>query len=363
MQFEILKIKDLNEFILSKQFRKSKVLPITSHRALSQINNPRSEPNDVSLIIAKDKDDNIIGYIGLLPDRLNEIGQTASWLSCWWTDDRDGKKAALHLFLMAIKVSNSNFIITDFTPDIKTIAEKSKLFQFIPTYYGVRGFMGFDLHEIFLRKYKWLKSAQWILAIKDRVLNFLIRPINFYYQLKFNDKNLIVEELQHVDNEASEFISQHNENEYFKRGEEEINWMINYPWILHDDKKEEAKRYYFSAKAKIFRYHLLKIKEHNKIIAFVVLRQRNHSFTTPFIYSKLGNEQKCLNVIYSFLLKKKARQFTIFHPHFVKFVKTASSPFFYKRNIPKDFAISQSIIMNYDEQKFLQDGDGDYAFT
>ncbi len=368
MQFEILKIKDLKEFVSSKQFLDSKVLPITSHRAISHINNPRASHEDVCLILAKDDKGSIIGYIGMLPDRFNENGQAASWLSCWWVDDNNGKKIALHLFLQAIKLSKGNLIITDFTPEIITIAEKTKLFQFAPSYYGVRGFMGFDLQNILPRKYKFFKRAnpisiRSILKITDSVFNFLLKLFLFFLKKNFNNKNIVIEEIKRVDKESSDFISQYNENEYFKKGVKEIDWMIDYPWVIQKDKNNEADRYYFSAIAETFNYYCIKIKEQNSLIGFVVLRQRNNDFTTPYIYCKTGSEMNCLNAIYLFLIKNKARQFTIFHPKFVKFVNERSSPFFYKRDIQKDFAISRSLKENYNELKYLQDGDGDYAFT
>ena len=54
-------LSDLAHLALSGDLWRGEVIPITKHRALAQIRNPRARPEDVVLLIAYDRDA-ICGY-------------------------------------------------------------------------------------------------------------------------------------------------------------------------------------------------------------------------------------------------------------------------------------------------------------
>jgi len=65
IEIEYLTIQDLKkELQKSVFFEGQHILPITKHRALSHVNNPRAEAHDVVLLLAK-KQHQICGYIGM----------------------------------------------------------------------------------------------------------------------------------------------------------------------------------------------------------------------------------------------------------------------------------------------------------
>ena len=80
-------IKDLREEFHRDRLWSKNILPITKNRALSYINNPNANEDDLVLFVAYNKD-NIIGYIGVLPDSIfieNNVYNIA-WATSWWVD-------------------------------------------------------------------------------------------------------------------------------------------------------------------------------------------------------------------------------------------------------------------------------------
>ena len=71
----------LKEFIGSPAYEKMPVVPVTTHRALSWLNNPRMDPEDCLLYTAHEGE-HMVAYRAVLPDR---FGDTCfGWLSGNW---------------------------------------------------------------------------------------------------------------------------------------------------------------------------------------------------------------------------------------------------------------------------------------
>lgn len=74
MEIKSYNKQQLKEFIESDAFNRLSVIPISKHRAISQINNPRASTEDILLVVQFDKD-NVVGYLGVLPDYLFLVDQ------------------------------------------------------------------------------------------------------------------------------------------------------------------------------------------------------------------------------------------------------------------------------------------------
>ena len=62
--------KELSKKINDKDFWLKSRLPITPYRLYSQINSPLADDRDICLIIALDSQNEIKGFIGILPDSI-----------------------------------------------------------------------------------------------------------------------------------------------------------------------------------------------------------------------------------------------------------------------------------------------------
>ena len=81
MKIEKYNAERLREFIESDQYRTMPHVPVSEHRALSWLNNPRLKQGDIIMYIGFDAAD-MIAYRCILPDRYMDI--RFGWLSGSW---------------------------------------------------------------------------------------------------------------------------------------------------------------------------------------------------------------------------------------------------------------------------------------
>lgn len=369
MTFQTITIAALGDFITSSTFQKSAVLPITSHRAMSHIQNPRAKDDDIALIIAME-DDEIKGYIGLLPDELHHQGEVhrVAWLSCWWVQEGTGN-LGIQLFLKACQAWKRRMVITDFTPHIKTIIEKMRLFYFAPTAYGIRGFMRFNTAEVLPPKKPIFKTIRPLLKIGDTVANLLNFGRLKLWKARQDKANYTIKQIERIDKATDLFIKKHQEKELIKRSAKELNWVLKNPWVLEEHAtistniQAEANRYYFSTLSPTFQYYPLQIFQNHQLIGFLFLMNRDGHFKLPYVYFETTHLKTIISALFDFLYQKKAITFTVYHTDIKVFIENNPSPFFYKRLIPKDFAIGKKLGKEILQDGILQDGDGDYVFA
>ena len=153
----MIEIKQLNkklllEYINSTDFGKGNDIPISHHRALSQVKNPRLNEEDVVLLLAYDGD-NLVGYLGILPDTIflkKRDPIKVGWLSCLWVSQQArGKGISMDLVAKSFDLWNKNIVLTDFVPYVKKIYDKTE--QFIEEAHskkGIRLYLKSDLQTI-----------------------------------------------------------------------------------------------------------------------------------------------------------------------------------------------------------------------
>ena len=123
--------KDLEEFVNSGEYESFNFLPITKHRALSQIKNPNATENDVLLTLAFEGNE-LAGYLGTFPDELLVKNNPLkyAWLSTLFVSENfRGKRIAQHLLEKVFEKYNSQIAITEFTVEAESLYAKMKIFD------------------------------------------------------------------------------------------------------------------------------------------------------------------------------------------------------------------------------------------
>jgi hypothetical protein len=363
-----ISVSELESYIKSEEYLTSAVVPISVHRALSQIKNPRASSDDIILILAKDKEGRILAYAGALPDTiLYQQEEKIAWNSCWWADPNLGKGAALPILLAIMQYSQNKMLFADLTPQTKLILEKTNLCAFHDSF-GVKAFLRCCLSSVLPPKFPFLKRKLPRLALTfiDAVVNSFINPVHGLLLMKINaNSNYKLEYIKEIDAEAKIFIEHHQSNDLFRRSEAEINWILTNPWVLQtqDRKFLQSKRYYFSSYCEHFRNQLIKIYHHERLVAVLFLTDRDGNFKIPYLWSDSRYSRIVMQVIYQLLLEQRAITFTTFQPHLIQVIRKDKSPFFYTRKIPRYFATTNAL-KNIPFSKYnLQDGEGDVVFT
>ncbi|MEA3495052.1 MAG: hypothetical protein U9R42_03350 [Bacteroidota bacterium] len=366
MNFREIKVGELQAFVNSGDFLNNNIIPISSHRAISQSLNPSADKNDTALIVAY-KNEILVGYIGLLPDTIRtNKKQKIFWNSCWWVDQEKGKQIAMPLFYKAMESSKKNILLTDLSPHTLNILKKTSLFYFSNSIIGTRAFLRFDFQNILPQKKIFFSKIKFVLKILDFNFNLVTAPKRIFVKQKIKKYNFNFQKIEFVDEEANNFIKKNNKSELIKREKKELNWIIKNKWILPEDKdkNKEKEKYFFSSFSNNFEYLLYKLYDKNdKLIAFLMLKSYNGNLIIPYCYFEKENAELIQNFITKIALQKKIKSITTFNPVLSKKFFKNKSRFIFVKKLTKDFAISNELEHCKAENYNLQDGDGDGVFA
>jgi len=362
MRFKEIKALELISFINSDLFKNSKNIPITDQRAVSQFNNPRANVDSVALIIAIDDSNQIVGFIGALPDYFHKSKELKiAWNSCWWIDKENGKHTALPLFLKFLKLYDNKVMFRDMTTKTKQIITKLNKFEKVRDLKGFRYFLKLNSTEILPKRNKYFGLIKPILSIVDYTSNSIFNIVNNY---EGNTDPLIIKELPYLDDDCFDFIDENNKNELFKRNIRELQWAIDYPWIVNKTKKAKGQYYYFSDEEKKFKNKIVKVYFKETLISVIFFTNNNGLVKIPYIY--YFNElfiQQIVKVIYKILKSENAISFMTYNKHIIDYISENKNPFWYKKTDNKEFYVSKSLVKYTNWDFKFQDGEGDFMFT
>jgi hypothetical protein len=363
MRFVEITLSGIVDFTSTEEFRNGSLIPITPHRAASQSLNPRGHPDDIILIVAYNNNE-LIGYIGALPDRLNLVpGKRVAWNSGWWVDPERGRDAAMPLFYRFLERWGKHVLFADLTPLTYQIACKTGFFDG-KVRMGVRGYLRMPLSDILPPKNRIFKLIKWMFSTTDFIFNVLwkLRLLIWKNRHKM-DKNIECEFVNNWDPSISELIRHGSAMELIRRGEAEFDWIRDNPWILQGNPDENARRYHFSSYIKRFEHKRVKISRGNKVIAFLIVTLRDNHLKVPYLYYDKGAMPEILNFLIHHMISVHARFISVFRDDISEYLLNSRTPMIWKKRIARYTAISKEISGLLPEGYILQDGDGDAVFT
>jgi GNAT superfamily N-acetyltransferase len=350
--------KSLEEFVSSGDFEKYDFLPITKHRALSQIKNPKANDDQTLLILAFD-DEKLAGYLGCFPDNFKIDGKifNYAWLSTLYiSNEFRGKRIAQTLLNKAFEDYNRNIAITEFTKEAESLYNKTGVFDYIQPKIGKRYYFRTDFETLIPSKKTSTKNFKPIFNIVDHIINSLISTKNSF--IKKPDFKFEIIDI--IDLESANFISKFHSN----RNAEEINWIIENPWVLEG--KREDKNYLFSSFAEQFTYFWIKIyDDSNILITCSLLLLRDGHLKIPYLYTDLYLD-KFVNFLSYFIVKNKVKILTSYQTELnQKIDSTKNFPKIHQKDFERRYMFHKELIHHL-PQNFnpdFQDGDGDCVMT
>jgi hypothetical protein len=361
VQIREIKVGELLDFIKSDDFEKLDIKPITDLRAISQFNNPDANPEDLALIYAV-KNNELLGFAGLLPKFVNNKNTRIYSNSCWWAHPEKGRGIAIPLFYKLLERANFSLFLSESTTHAKTILEKTGLFGPIHENIGIRGFLRFYLADISQNHFP---NNQWVsipFKVFDYVLNCLLIPFRIYYLKKFDKTSFVVEPVSKVDTEIEDFIKQNCTSEFVQKTPASFDWFKNYPWLTETGNGKHI-NYPFSYTTKKFELNYYIFKQGKEIKAFVAISNRDNLAKIPFIYFNNTDIKAVTHRLVLLILKKKYDSVIVFHPQIVDFMEQNRMPFYYRKKEIKYSGTTKQIYNIFEQKSVMQDGDGDVIFT
>ena len=361
-------IDELIELVNSEEFNQWENIPISRHRALSYFKNPRINNEDKVLFIAF-MGEKIVGYRTILSDYLfiNDSKIKFGWLSGNWVHKKYRRKGISTSLVNEVNESwKSHLLTTNNAPTALAVNLKSALFDELYSINGIRFYFRLTLATLLPPKSTFFHRIKLLLRLIDltfNIFNDLILLIKF---LKYRKQNFEFDFINNIDKETEEFIRS-KENSIFIRQKEELEWIIQYPWVLNNiDKDVNNSKYHFSSTSKSF--HVYNIKVYDKkenLVAFMMLKERDHKVDIPYLFYDELIKKDLPKIIYYLSLKLRAKYLSLYNKKLISFLKDKNGPFFYKKKIVRKYLATQEmkdLLKNYSSFN-IQDGDGDCAFT
>ena len=367
MEIKALTVTDLKAAISSEDFWHTKTLPITKHRALSYIHNPRADKDDHVLLVAC-RDDRVIGYLGILPDNIfaDNRAYKIGWLTSWWVDPSfTGTGVGAVLLFKALNAYRQQLGVSGSSKEAGKVLDATRKFVALKTIKGVDIKLRFNASGASLRKRPALKPFRLLLKLFDGITDEIVNYRSRAWQRR-NDTlpHLTFEYISAVDEETDRFIRKHNQQDLTRKAAADFNWIMNYPWILSAPLKDSiGRRYFFSSRADRFYYLGVKVFDQQKKMAgFFLAKVRDDRMTIVFSFFEHRHAHLVAAAAVYNALKMNVSILGLHDAQLAAGFAELRCPYWSTRRISRGFSLSTSLADTHLADCRLHGGDGDLAF-
>lgn len=344
-------------------------IPISPVRALSHSVNPCVSEEDVLLVIAY-LDTELVGYMGILPDKLkldDVTSQKIGWLSCLWVNpEKRGLGIGYKLLKQCMESWQYQLLLTEFTKEAGALYDKSKFFKNFHDLSGKRYYLKSDLATLMPPKHAVFGKLDWVLTATDWVVNAALKAASAFRRSKFDEGLYTV--VTELDEEVLALIgNSRRPDEVFARDERSLNWVFRNPWLTSAPKKDELnQRYFFSSVVRFFKFEMLKTynPETRELVGFVLLSVRDTHLRTPYIYALEGHiKWVALGIEQYARSMPQVRTLTTYNAQLIEYWNRHNSISSFSKPLLRRYILSTAVDVSGQPEVFIQDGDGDCAFT
>jgi hypothetical protein len=342
----------------------SKYCPITRHRALSIIMNPRTRPDDPVLIVGYLKGE-VSGYIAIVPDEIysGEKSVRLGWLGSWWSDpDPSNSLMAIKLLMKSYELYHGFVAGFSAAEQAEQVLRTSNRLRDFQVAVGYQYILRSNLDYWIPRKYPGMRHLIGLLRFTDGLVNLVQNTrLRLWKSRNKIEPGISFEYLTQIcDSDTIDFINQHAQSQLTRRNHEDINAMIKYPTSLATVLEDKNKlKYFFSSNSHRFLYLLYKIMDStDKIIAVVMICVDGDHLTIPFVFNEKDTEKIVLTSVLHHLIDMNVDMLTTYHPQLNEQISLLKVPSIYKKKRQRNSLISKKIESEPYVDLFMQDGDG-----
>jgi GNAT superfamily N-acetyltransferase len=360
-----IKVSELNTLVYDPDYANWDVIPISRHRAVSYINNPRCSPDDIVLYLAH-IDKQLVGYRTILPDTLYKNGQAmkVGWLSGNWVNPKLRRQGiASALFQAAFTDWEGKFLYTNYALESKAVYDKTDKFTKVETLPGTRTYIRPCLAKILPPRGKFFKRT----ILFWRLIDFLLSIVNFLPLLakRYQLKDIDFEYLNSPDEELISLFAKSAELSPGKRSGMELNWISQFPWLVSSPVGDRVGgKYFFSSSPKQFEQMLIKVYRKSDIIGFLMINHIDGFISTPYIYCNPMDTKLFAKILLKHAAKLGAKRLTVYHKGIAENLKGLSPFGWLSLYQQRNFFATKGVVEEFGEDQFqFLEGDGDCAFV
>ncbi len=360
-----IRLKELQSFVESEEYKKFDIVPISRFRVASYLTNPRADYENYVLYMAL-RNNEIVGFRTILSDSMliNNAAMPFGWFSGNWVKPECRRTGISSMLYREVKSDwQSRLMYTNYAPESKALYDKSDEFCSLTENIGIRYYFKPVFYSLLAHRLQWLKKIRFVVLLVEAILKFILCPYIIISELiwKRNIKN--VEVFTRPNKDILLFISNHTDSVFNRKGKE-YSWIFDYPWV-----KEGAEPipYPFSFTANKYVVNILVSRNSTgEILGVAIVKNINGKFSVPYYSTKNNSISKLEKAIIAWAKIQKADTLTIYNSDLSSILcKQKFICLFRKKMHQKYFVMSTfneelSLTNNNIE---VQDGDGDVIFT
>ncbi len=362
MKIEVYTVSELEDLIRSDRYVHAAEVPISPERVHSYMNNPRAE-GDMPVLFAIWDDEGVVAYRTLLPDQFTTNGKSYSfaWLSGNYVRKGDRRKGySTRLFRTVEEAWEGKLMYTNYAPASKAVYDHTGAFYEFAVRQGRRYYMRSSLETLF----KSRTGNRVSLKAADRL-------INFFHDMVITEPVMTQQTEVHeigegqIDPFLEAMIHEQQLNNLFRRGKEEFQWILQYPWISTGASSDIKASYHFSRIADRFENRIFRIgKPDEGSLAFLWITIINDKLGIPYYFTSSSLlTLKAREIILSEMVKYGCSYLTTRHPALAPVLGLRHNPWILSRQMPQHYFAHQHFSGLLPADPDIQDGDGDGVFT
>nr|WP_321406153.1 hypothetical protein [uncultured Carboxylicivirga sp.] len=346
MKFINVKNGEILSFLELYKKEDRSVLPISTLRANSFYYNPKASYDDIVLVLAY-KNDELVGFIGFLPDYVQgDPMKKFAWNSGWWIDKHKGKDIAIPLLIYGMKQWKNLVGFIDLPSHSFNILNTLRLIDVIGIDNGVK---------YVLRPY---------IPNRNKLQNFfsLLPGIIPSWLLK-GKENTSFSLTKELTNDMEYFITENQKNT-FAKDRNDFEWIKNFPWLSTQDKYiNEQKKYPFSLVTSSFRLKYFKIEINEEVVSVGLIKERDGHYYLPFLYLNEKYIKSVLIDIFRYVIKRGGLSLYVYNSIFNEVLNSTILKFLPQKKVFQKTAFTKDFTSLWGKQIKCQDGDGDAVFA
>lgn len=355
MKLVKVRIKELPEFVRSEWFMQLPVHPVSLDRVRSYQANPHARPEDVVLYYFE-SDDEIISFRTVFPAILNSETERFVWLSGAWTQPIYRKTGLARKLLDEVASDwNGRIMATNFSPVSRKLYEHSGILHLFYSGNGRRFYLNPDFKKL-------LQPRIGKLAFAGALANWLVDPQIQRKKSLFKHAvagNLRWEIQAFPDQQCMKLANEQQSEFFFKRGEEELKWILAYPWLSTDDPTFEH-TYPFSSYVRQYEIYTVKFFEAGEFVGFLIYSVRDGHLKLLHQHFMKDISEAIAGFLITVAVDSNVEMLTILDPALARRMQRIDNPFLFSKEFHQ-FIFSSWIKLP--QNSLIQPAEGDFIFT
>ncbi|RKD92675.1 GNAT family N-acetyltransferase [Mangrovibacterium diazotrophicum] len=355
MELRKVRIGELKFFAESQWFQQLPVHPVSLSRVASYVANPHARPEDPVLYFYAEGDE-ILSFRTLFPGILNGDSRRFAWLSGAWTHPLyRKKKLSINLLKEAAADWDGCLMATNFAPLSGKLYQRSGLLKSFSEIKGRRFYLQPDFRKLLEPR---LGAHAYLGAIPNAFVRTAAeRRISQFKPEVPTDRSW--EKMPFPDRECMDLANSQQPNFLFRRGEQELKWILAYPWVSTDDHTFETS-YPFSSYSRQFEVYMVKFFQEGQFLGFLIYSLRDGHLKLLHLHFS----RNCTDLVALFLtqeaVESRVEMVTILHEEVAERIYGQENPFLFSKEFKQSIYSSTA---DLPQNSQIQPGEGDFIFT